>query len=78
MSGNVAEWEDSCAAEAAATDQCLTRGGSYLETNKTVGGAPSLLCNSNLHGNPLAASKARSTRDEEIGFRCCSDALFSP
>ena len=78
MSGNVAEWEDSCAAESGATDQCLARGGSYLDTNKTVGSAPSLLCNSNVHGSPKAATRARSTRDKEIGFRCCGDALFSP
>jgi len=78
MSGNVAEWEDSCAADAAASDQCLIRGGSYLDTNQSVGSSPSLLCNSNVHGSPLAATKARSTRDKEIGFRCCSDAQASP
>ncbi len=78
MSGNVAEWEDSCAADAAATDQCLTRGGSYLDTNQSVGSAPSLLCNSNVHGAPLAATKPRSTRDKEIGFRCCGDPVLSP
>lgn len=78
MSGNVSEWEDSCAADTGATDQCLTRGGSYLDTNKTVGSAPSLLCNSNTHGNPMAATKPRSTRDKEIGFRCCGDPISSP
>jgi len=78
MSGNVAEWEDSCAADASASDQCLVRGGSYLETNQSVVGAPSLLCNSNVHGSAIAATKARSTRDKEIGFRCCGEPVLSP
>jgi len=78
MSGNVAEWEDSCSADAAAADQCLTRGGSYLDTNKSVASAPSLLCNSNVHGTAIAATKPRSTRDKEIGFRCCGDPIFGP
>ena len=29
MSGNVAEWEDSCDASTGATDTCLARGGSF-------------------------------------------------
>jgi formylglycine-generating enzyme required for sulfatase activity len=78
MSGNVSEWEDSCSADKGGTDQCLYRGGSYLDTNKTVGASPSLLCNSNLHGSPLAATKARSTRDKEIGFRCCGEPVATP
>lgn len=75
MSGNVSEWEDSCAASAGASDQCAYRGGSYLSTNKAVGGSPSALCNSNVANSPLIATKARSTRDKEIGFRCCSDPV---
>ena len=78
MSGNVAEWEDSCSGDTGATDSCLTRGGSYLDTDKPVGNAPSLLCNSKVHGNPGVATKPRSTRNEEIGFRCCSDAVLIP
>jgi len=78
MSGNVAEWEDSCSGDTGAADSCLTRGGSYLDTDKPVGNAPSLLCNSKVHGNPGVATKPRSTRNEEIGFRCCSDAVLIP
>jgi len=78
MSGNVAEWEDSCSASAELTDQCLVRGGSYLDTNVSVGAAPSLQCNSNVHGSPKAATKTRSTRSPEIGFRCCSEAVPGP
>ena len=78
MSGNVAEWEDSCSASAGAGDACVHRGGSYLDTNKQVGGAPSLLCNSNVHNAPIVATKPRNTRDKEIGFRCCSDPVPAP
>ena len=75
MSGNVAEWEDSCTGTSGAADQCLDRGGSYLDTNTAVGMAPSLQCNSNVHGSPKMATKPRSTRDPETGFRCCSEAV---
>ncbi len=78
MSGNVAEWEDSCSGSAGATDLCLDRGGSYLDTNVAVGQSPSLQCNSNVHGSPKMAAKARSTRDKEIGFRCCSEPVATP
>jgi sulfatase modifying factor 1 len=71
MSGNVSEWEDSCAANSGLTDQCLYRGGSYLDLD--TGTTPTLLCNSGTSATPKAASKARSTRDKEIGFRCCDD-----
>ncbi len=75
MSGNVAEWEDSCNGTSGATDTCLDRGGSYLDSSAAVGQSPSLQCNSNVHGSPQIAAKARNTRDREIGFRCCSEAL---
>jgi formylglycine-generating enzyme required for sulfatase activity len=75
MSGNVAEWEDSCTGNSGASDLCLDRGGSYLDTNVSVGSSPSLQCNSNVHGSPKMATKARSTRDKEIGFRCCSEPV---
>jgi sulfatase modifying factor 1 len=71
MSGNVSEWEDSCAANTGLTDQCLYRGGSYLDLD--TGTTPTLLCNSGTSATPKAASKPRSTRDKEIGFRCCDD-----
>jgi len=74
MSGNVAEWEDSCAGDTGASDQCLARGGSYLDTNQWVGSAPSLVCDS----SGKMATKSRSTRDKEIGFRCCSDPVNAP
>lgn len=75
MSGNVSEWEDSCSAASGATDTCLERGGSYLDTSQAVSGSPSLQCNSNVHGAAQMAVKTRSTRDREIGFRCCSEAV---
>ena len=75
MSGNVSEWEDSCSASSGATDPCAYRGGSYLSTNKKVGASPSALCNSNVANSPAIATKTRSTRDKEIGFRCCSEPV---
>jgi hypothetical protein len=60
------------------TDQCLVRGGSYLDTSVSVGSSPSLQCNSNVKGSPKMASKLRSTRDPETGFRCCSDTIAGP
>lgn len=75
MSGNVSEWEDSCSADSGGSDLCLYRGGSYLDTNRQIALAPSLQCNSNVHGAPLMAAKPRSTRDKEIGFRCCSEPI---
>ena len=74
MSGNVSEWEDSCSADTGATDQCLERGGSYLSSNAPVGSSPSLLCNSSAQ----KPTRARNTRDKEIGFRCCSEPITGP
>jgi formylglycine-generating enzyme len=71
MSGNVSEWENSCAASTGLSDQCSYRGGSYLDLD--TGTTPSLLCNSGTSTTPKAVTKARSTRDKEIGFRCCAD-----
>ena len=71
MSGNLSEWEDSCSANAGLSDQCLYRGGSWLDADNA---SPSLLCNSGtVAGGAKSVSKARSTRDKEIGFRCCAD-----
>jgi formylglycine-generating enzyme required for sulfatase activity len=67
LSGNVAEWEDSCeksidADDAGAADACRTRGGSFA--------------------SPLAALSCETVpasahrRDEvspEVGFRCCAE-----
>jgi len=71
MSGNVSEWEDSCAANSGLSDQCLYRGGSYRDLD--IGTTPSLLCGSGTATVPKSAAAARSTRDNEIGFRCCAD-----
>lgn len=64
MSGDVAEWENSCSADdtgdAGASDTCLVRGGSYAANQS----AADLRCDT-LHPVP------RSTQDPTIGFRCC-------
>jgi sulfatase modifying factor 1 len=70
LSGNVAEWENSCSANSGATDQCLYRGGSYADYDTST---PSLQCNSGVGTAAKSAAKARSTRDKTIGFRCCAD-----
>ncbi len=58
MSGNVWEWEDSCNAQAGASDLCRIRGGSYSQN------AASLDC---------AADSAlpRGSAGKAVGFRCC-------
>jgi hypothetical protein len=61
MSGNVAEWEDSCSSYTSATDTCAVRGGSYI-SNSTA-----LSCKSG--GNVPA--KARNYQGRDVGFRCC-------
>jgi formylglycine-generating enzyme required for sulfatase activity len=58
MSGDVAEWEDSCDASAGANDNCQIRGGDFTSTQS------GLRCDAN-------ATATRSTRAESIGFRCC-------
>jgi len=58
MSGNVAEWEDSCDGSTGAADSCRIRGGDYL------GDPTSLRCD-----DPSVAT--RSTTSAQIGFRCC-------
>ena len=72
MSGNVAEWEDSCTASTGATDDCLTRGGSLLSADTS---SPSLLCNdSSINAvTPSPAVAKRNKKNELIGLRCCYD-----
>jgi formylglycine-generating enzyme len=72
MSGNVAEWEDSCSASAGANDTCLIRGGSIEDIDVL---APSLLCNSSApdDATPSPATAKRSSKDELVGIRCCLD-----
>jgi len=61
MSGNVAEWEDSCATTTGTSDNCVIRGGSYLD------GAQQLRCDSG--GSPV--TQTRSYQGPDVGFRCC-------
>jgi hypothetical protein len=72
MSGNVAEWEDSCSAASGANDNCLIRGGSVLDAEST---APSLLCNDSAisDATPMPATAKRNARNELVGLRCCYD-----
>jgi formylglycine-generating enzyme required for sulfatase activity len=56
MSGNVAEWEDSCSAGG----DCLVRGGSFDSANS----ASLLACTG-------AELLPRTTHREDVGFRCC-------
>lgn len=72
MSGNVHEWEDSCSANAGASDDCLIRGGSIDNLDVLT---PSLLCNSSTPTDvtPSPATAKRNAKDELIGFRCCLD-----
>ena len=64
MSGNVAEWEDSCnilpgdSGTSGASDTCLLRGGSF---NSTASG---LTC-------ATAVPMARNYQGADTGFRCC-------
>ncbi|WP_394848194.1 formylglycine-generating enzyme family protein [Pendulispora brunnea] len=59
MTGNVLEWENSCASSA--TDsKCLTRGGWFRSPE-----AASLACDKN-------GERARDAGNEGVGIRCCS------
>lgn len=60
LSGNVAEWEDSCNGETGGSDECRVRGGFY-------GTYDLLMCGSLSHGQRMAS-------DAVTGFRCCDDA----
>jgi len=57
LSGNVWEWEDSCAA-AGQSAACWIRGGDWLSGVDSACGV---------------SSQARSTRGAQTGFRCCAD-----
>jgi formylglycine-generating enzyme required for sulfatase activity len=64
MSGNAAEWEDSCA-----QGQCFTRGGSFVETPENVG------CAGYVSGGGPPSPPDTSAMDggsDLVGFRCCS------
>ena len=57
MSGNVAEWENSCDG-ALATSNCLVRGGSFADT------AGATTCTSN-------QNQVRTQTSDDVGTRCC-------
>jgi sulfatase-modifying factor enzyme 1 len=63
MSGNVAEWEDSCDNYVGPTDNCYLRGGSFQSQ------AGDLACTP-LDGGPPPTGQ-RSSFGNDIGFRCC-------
>ena len=58
MSGNAAEWEDSCNLYSGAADTCTVRGGSYSDL-----GPP---CTTN-------TDEARNFAYLTVGFRCCAE-----
>jgi formylglycine-generating enzyme required for sulfatase activity len=72
MSGNVAEWEDSCNGSAGQADGCAIRGGSINDADIAT---PTVACNSAPINGTLSApiTATRGTRDELIGVRCCLD-----
>jgi hypothetical protein len=81
LSGNVAEWENSCSAytmgDGGTKDLCAVRGGSFDSPRGAVGGidggggstgpAASLVCKSTVYQPPVP----RDTTAPDIGFRCC-------
>ena len=72
MSGNVAEWEDSCTGSTGGSDNCSVRGGDYNSTNTLN---PSAACDSVKDGSTAVSStkKRRDYAAQAIGFRCCLD-----
>jgi formylglycine-generating enzyme len=58
MSGNVAEWQDSCQGTTGANDNCRVRGGSFRDK------ASAASCGS-------ATTRQRDDRQDWVGFRCC-------
>jgi sulfatase modifying factor 1 len=61
MSGNAAEWIDSCGGANGPNDQCFIMGGSYKSSTAT-----SLACSASSSSNRGNASQAH------VGFRCCT------
>lgn len=59
LSGNVAEWEDSCRDPSDSDSECRVRGGSFLDSEQK-----SLRCSS-------AVSRKRREAFPDVGFRCC-------
>jgi formylglycine-generating enzyme len=77
LSGNVAEWEDSCLeSEPDSTgkrhpenDTCSVRGGSFKLPNAKVGSS-CLACST---ANCKSNKQLRNRRYDDVGFRCCKD-----
>jgi formylglycine-generating enzyme required for sulfatase activity len=68
MSGNVAEWEDSCSGATGGSDTCRLRGGSYNSANSPT----DLACTGDRTAtrlNPTPAATPELFAD--VGFRCC-------
>jgi formylglycine-generating enzyme required for sulfatase activity len=63
MSGNLAEWEDSCDGATTASN-CNLRGGSYTAANN----APALRCDATRTEVRMPATDALLA---DVGFRCC-------
>jgi formylglycine-generating enzyme required for sulfatase activity len=76
LSGNVAEWEDSCDGHAGRDDACKLRGGSYLSTGNPFNSQPDGggLLNDMRCRSVSQASRSDSTASG-YGFRCCADSL---
>jgi formylglycine-generating enzyme required for sulfatase activity len=68
MSGNVAEWEDSCA-DTTPGAECKVRGGSFL----AGGDSTALRCDAsrNLARIPPAGANPDTDPLRDVGFRCC-------
>jgi len=67
MSGNVDEWEDSCAAATGADDQCQFRSGSYNDS------LPNARLNCDWAANETGWFGTRASSGPNLGFRCCRD-----
>jgi len=67
MSGNVAEWENSCSVAASGPDLCRVRGGSYL-----AGGVANLLACTADRTMPRLNPGSDKTYFDDVGFRCCT------
>jgi hypothetical protein len=61
MSGNVAEWEDSCSGDLGKGDTCRTRGGAFTSAEAA------LRCDS------VGTVLRNVSASKNIGFRCCAD-----
>lgn len=65
LSGNVGEWEDSCAQESGRYDICRLRGGTFFDDGQV------LACGYDSLSHPVYG--ARDHLQSDVGFRCCSN-----